>query len=114
MGSKYGFEGGVKMGEDFYENYDNEARQLANKALQKIHELELKINYLEEKLRTRDAYNEYQLMKKQGDKYRPEYNYNRGMRCDFVEIGDTLICTCCHKSFKNEDFIPPYCPHCLA
>lgn len=88
------------------------ARSIAKKALEKIKELDIKIGFLESKLCIVNADNEYRLMMHQGSEYVPPEKSNA--ECDFVEVCDTLICTRCHKSFDNENFIPPYCPFCFA
>ena len=75
-------------------------------------ELELKIAELEKFYKTQKAYKEYKMMMIMGDEYVPERKTNK--ECEFIEIGDRLICNKCHKAFDNENFIPPYCPHCFA
>ena len=88
------------------------AREMAKEAIKRIKTLELKVDHLEEKFRIFNADKEYKLMMRMGDEYVPEYKTHK--ECEFIEVGDDLICTNCHKTFWNDDFIPPYCPHCFA
>ena len=68
---------------------------------------------LENKIGIANSTNEYLKMIALGDRYIPPIESLN--KCDFVLIGNEMVCNHCHANFDSMDgFIPPFCPFCFA
>lgn len=78
-----------------------------------ILEVKKEIAELENRLGIANASNEYLRMIALKDRYVPPVENTN--KCDFVLIGEKMVCTQCHSMFERMDnFIPPFCPFCYA
>lgn len=81
--------------------------------LRMILEIKKEIAELENRLGVANASNEYLKMIALKDRYTPPIASSN--KCDFVLIGEKLVCNHCHSMFERmDDFIPPFCPFCYA
>ena len=81
--------------------------------LRMILEVKKEIAELENKIGIANASNEYLKMITFKDRYIPPVESSN--KCDFVLIGEEMVCTQCHTMFERIDnFIPPFCPFCFA
>lgn len=86
-----------------------EAIRTLNRRIDRLEEVINKIcrQHEEERAKT-----EYEKMVKEREDYVP--SVTTSTKCDFIIIGDEVICSRCHNEFYTDGFIPSYCPYCFA